>query len=343
MNPIDNPRSPAGHSGQFPAVRLRRLRTHPALRRMLDLPLPAPERLLWPVFLAAGRDIRQPVPELPGMLRVSPDRLAEILDPAVAQGIGGILLFGAAPDKGKDEAGSFSVHPDNPVLQTLCLVRERHPGLLLFTDICLCPYTRHGGCGIAKGNDIDNDATLPLLAQMAAAHARAGAHVVAPSAMMDGQVAALRTRLDTEGHSGVLVMSYAVKFASALYGPFRAAMDSCPASGTDRSTCQASPGNLGAALREGRLDEAEGADILMVKPALPYLDVLCRLRATTDLPLAAYQVGGEYAMLAALAEKGLGRLPDLIRETLVAMSRAGADIIIAYWADRYRELLDHAR
>jgi porphobilinogen synthase len=308
---------------------------------MLDLPVPGPERLVWPVFLVPGKGVREPVPELPCIFRVSPDRLPEILEPVVAQGIGGILLFGAAPAKAKDDMGSFAIHPDNPVLQALSLVRQRHPGLLLLTDVCLCPYTRHGGCGIAKEGDIDNDSTLPLLAAMAAAHAAAGAHLVAPSAMMDGQVAALRTRLDVDGHSEVLVMSYAVKFASALYGPFRAAMDSTPAHG-DRRTCQSAPGNLRAALREAVLDEAEGADILMVKPALPYLDVLSQLRAATDLPLAAYQVSGEYAMLAALAEKGLANLPDLVRESMVAMSRAGADIIITYWADRYCKLMGEA-
>jgi porphobilinogen synthase len=310
---------------------------------MLDLPVPGPERLVWPVFLVPGKGIREPISELPGICRHSPDRLAEILEPVVAQGVGGILLFGAAPAKAKDAQGSFAVHPGNPVLQALPLLRKRFPGLLLATDVCLCPYTSHGGCGVLDGcgTDIDNDATLPLLAAMAAAHAAAGAHLVAPSAMMDGQVAALRARLDEDGHTGILTMSYAVKFASSLYGPFRAAMDSTPARG-DRRTCQAAPGNLRAALREAVLDEAEGADILMVKPALPYLDVLSRLRATTDLPLAAYQVSGEYAMLAALAEKGLANLPDLVRESMVAMSRAGADIIITYWADRHRTLMGEA-
>jgi porphobilinogen synthase len=257
----------------------------------------------------------------------------------VPTGIGGILIFGLAPAATKDTVGSAAYADDGVVPQAIKAVRRAFPGLTIFTDVCLCAYTTHGHCGIlAPDGSVDNDATLPVLSRIAVAHAAAGADAVAPSAMMDGQVAALRNALDAAQCVDTLIMSYSTKFASALYGPFRDAERSAPQSGNRRGY-QASCGDLRQALRESRLDQAEGADILMVKPALFHLDVLTRLRMQTDLPIAAYNVSGEYAMLIATAERGWGDLDALIRESVIAMARAGADIIISYWAPRWHTLL----
>jgi porphobilinogen synthase len=323
----------------FPAVRMRRLRATEGLRRMTGLALPGPEKFVWPVFVVPGKQRREAIGALPGQFRLSTDMLLRELEPVVAQGIGGVLLFGVPAAASKDARGSGAVHPKGAVQQAIRAIRRAFPELVVMSDVCLCAYTAHGHCGVlnAQGG-VDNDATLKLLAQVAVSHAAAGAQIVAPSAMMDGQVMAIRAALDAAEFSDVGLMSYSTKFASALYGPFRDAEQSAPQSG-DRRGYQGDAADLRAALRESALDEAEGADILMVKPALFYLDVITRLRARTDLPIAAYNVSGEYAMLWATAERGWGDLRAMVRESMVALARSGTDIFISYWAHRYQELL----
>ena len=271
---------------------------------------------------------------MPGQYRLSTDQLLRELEPVAKQGIGGVMIFGV-PDGGKDARGSAAAAPNGAVQRAIRDIRREFPEFVVLSDVCLCAYTDHGHCGVLnKRGDVDNDATLKLLAKMAASHATAGAHFVAPSAMMDGQVAAIRTALDAAGYSETGLMSYSSKFASAMYGPFREAEQSVPKSG-DRRGYQASAADLRTALRESALDEAEGADILMVKPALFYLDVITRLRERTELPIAAYNVSGEYAMLHATAARGWGDLRGMVRESILALTRAGTDIIISYWANRY--------
>ncbi len=323
----------------FPETRLRRLRRTPSISRMVSMPVPGPEKFIWPVFLVSGSDIEEPLHSLPGQHRYSPDALIVALEPVVAQGVGGILLFGSCPDIKKDAKATFAFSKENPVLQAIPLIRGAYPELTIFTDVCICPYTEQGLCGIpGEDGNVDNDLTLPILAKMALAHAEAGAHSVAPSAMMDGQVSAIRLELDRNSMQDTLIMSYSSKFCSAMYGPFRDALSSTPVEG-GRHDCQVSPSDPASALRESQLDEEEGADILMVKPVIFYLDILAELRRQTLLPVAAYNVSGEYAMLNALAESGGGNLREMVRESITAMSRAGADIIIAYWASRYDELV----
>ena len=328
----------------YPERRLRRLRQTPRLRQMLEMALPGPGRLLWPVFVSEGHGAKQPIEAMPGQFRYSPDTLLEALAPVSEMGIGGILLFGVVPTDRKDETGQSAASPTGIVPQTVRLVRERFPDLVVFTDVCLCAYTRHGHCGpLDRRGEVDNDAAVALLARVAGAHADAGATGVAPSAMMDGQVQAIRQTLSAAGHAGTLIMSYSTKFASSFYGPFREAGGSSPRHG-DRRGYQASFADPRRALLESALDEAEGADILMVKPALCYLDVLARLRERTDLPIAAYNVSGEYSMLIASAERGWGDLHGMARESIMGIARAGADIVISYWANRYAEVLrDDAR
>lgn len=322
----------------FPEVRLRRLRRPAAMRRMLDAPLPGPEKFMWPVFVRCGEGIREPLSAMPGQSRMSPDVLLEALAPVVASGVGGVLLFGLPDAAQKDAYGRAACAADGPVPQAIRLIRNTYPDLVVATDVCVCAYTSHGHCGpLAANGDVDNDAANVVLAEMALSHAAAGAHVVAPSAMMDGQVATVRRALDETGFGHTAIMAYSTKFASGCYGPFREAEDSSPQGG-DRQGYQTSYRNLPLALRESALDQAEGADMVMVKPALFYLDVVARLRAQTNLPLAVYNVSGEYAMLIATAEKGWGDLRALVRESLSAMTRAGADILISYWANRYNEI-----
>jgi len=323
----------------YPERRMRRLRQTPRIRRMFEMELPGPGRFLWPVFVVEGQGLKQPIEAMPGQFRYSPDMLVEALKPVTEMGIGGILLFGAISNDRKNESGEPACDPGGIVPQTVRLVRRRFPDLVVFTDLCLCAYTSHGHCGpLDRHGNVDNDAANAALARAALAHAVAGAHGVAPSAMMDGQVVAVRGALDAAGFSGTLVMSYSTKFASAFYEPFRDAEQSAPRAG-DRRGYQASPADLRQALRESLLDAEEGADILMVKPALCYLDVITHLRQRTDLPIAAYNVSGEYAMMIAAAERGWGELQRMVREALLAIARAGADIIISYWAPRWREFL----
>ncbi len=323
----------------FPEMRLRRLRQNAALRDMLSLPMPAPEKFVWPVFVVPGEGRNEPIEAMPGQCRMSPDVLVEELKPVRDMGIRAMLVFGVVEDDGlKDGVGSAAYDEDGVVQRAVRRVREEHPDLLAFTDVCLCAYTEHGHCGpLDDAGNVDNDAANEVLAKVALSHAAAGADVVAPSAMMDGQVRALRTALDSANFAQTLVMSYSTKFASNMYGPFRDAEHSAPQGG-DRSGYQAPFGDLRQALRESELDEGEGADILMVKPSLLYLDVLCRLRERTDLPIAVYNVSGEYSMLIASADRGWGDLRGMVRESTTALVRAGADIIISYWANRYNEL-----
>ncbi len=323
----------------FPEVRMRRLRRTEALRRLFDVPLPAPSKWIWPTFVVEGSGRREEIGAMPGQYRLSVDQLARELEPVAAAGIGGVLLFGQVEQVRKDATGSAAFDDRLAVQQAVREIKRRYPGLVVMTDVCLCAYTAHGHCGpLAQDGEVDNDAALDLLRRVAVSHAAAGADVVAPSAMMDGQVAALREGLDEAGFQQALIMSYSTKFASSLYGPFRDAEQSSPGKG-NRKGYQASYGDLRQALRESDLDEAEGADILMVKPALFYLDVITRLRERTDLPLAAYNVSGEYAMLLATAERGWGELKEMVRESLTAISRSGADLVITYWASRYAEIM----
>lgn len=322
----------------FPEVRLRRLRQTPGIRRMLETPLPRPEKLIWPAFVIPGTNQRQPIDSMPGQARLSIDQLLHDLDPLVQTGLGGILLFGLAEPHEKDPHGHAAHDPNGTVQQAITAIKKEFPHLTLVADVCVCAYTDHGHCGtLNPAGQVDNDATLNNLARVALSHAQAGADIVAPSSMMDGQVRALRTALDQQHFDQTLIMAYSTKFASSLYGPFRDAEKSAPGSG-DRKAYQAAPGDPRTALRESELDEAEGADILMLKPSLFYLDILTQLRANTNLPLAAYNVSGEYSMLHATAERGWGDLHAMARESLLSLTRAGADILITYWANQYAQL-----
>jgi len=322
----------------YPEVRLRRLRRTPALRRMFDLPAPGPEKFVWPVFVKQGTGIREPIDAMPGQSRMSADVLLKELDRVVGMGIGSVLLFGLVESADKDASGSAACDERGAVQQAIRKIRKKFPDLVIASDVCVCAYTSHGHCGpLAESGDVDNDAANAVLAKMAVSHAAAGADMVAPSAMMDGQVAAIRQALDAAGFQQTLLMSYSTKFASSMYGPFREAEESAPQKG-DRRGYQASFGDLRQALRESRFDEEEGADILMLKPSLFYLDILARMRDRTDLPIAVYNVSGEYSMLIAAAERGWGDLKAMVRESTTALARAGADLIISYWANRYEEI-----
>ena len=309
--------------------RPRRTRETAAWRRLVRETRLRPAQLLLPVFVVPGAGRREPVEAMPGVERVSPDLAVEAARAAAGAGVGGLLLFGV-PDA-KDAQGTGAWDPGGPVPATLRAVREAGLDLVLAADVCLCEYTDHGHCGVLDGRSVDNDATLPLLARAAAAYAEAGADVVAPSAMMDGQVAALREGLDAAGHPRVAVMAYASKHASAFYGPFREAAGSTPSFG-DRRSYQMDPANGREAMREMELDAAEGADFLMVKPALTSLDLLAEARRRFDLPLAAYQVSGEFAMLEAASQRGWIDRRRAALEALTAIARAGADVLITYYA-----------
>ncbi len=313
----------------FPHTRLRRLRTSPAMRRMVRSTQVTPDDLVYPLFACPGRDVREPIASMTGCYHFSPDRIAAEAAEAASLGIPAVLLFGLP--QAKDATGSEAWAEDNAVCQAVRAIKKTGADLVVITDVCLCAYTDHGHCGVVRDGRIDNDATLELLARTAVAHARAGADVVAPSDMMDGRVAAIRRALDDEGLIEVSILSYAAKFASAFYGPFREAAHSTPGFG-DRKTYQMDPAADRQALHEIELDIAEGADIVMVKPALAYLDVLCRARQRFDVPLAAYHVSGEYMMLHAAAREGLVDLEACALEVLTAIKRAGADIILTYFA-----------
>jgi porphobilinogen synthase len=311
------------------AERPRRLRTSPALRALVRETRLDPAQLIAPLFVISGREKRDEIPSLVGHHRMTPDLALREAHRFAELGIGGVLLFGI-PDS-KDPNGSGAEDPRGPVPETLRLLRAEGLPLALAADVCLCEYTSHGHCGVLHGEKVDNDATLPRLAAAAIAYAEAGADIVGPSAMMDGQVAALRSGLDAAGFDGVAIMAYASKHASSFYGPFREAAGSTPSFG-DRKSYQMDPANAHEALREMQLDADEGADILMVKPAITSLDLLARARQRFDLPLAAYQVSGEAAMIEAAAERGWIDRRGAILESLTAIARAGAGTVITYFA-----------
>jgi porphobilinogen synthase len=320
----------------FPDIRLRRLRRTPSLRRLFDMPMPGPEKFMWPVFVVEGSGQRQVIDAMPHQYRLSKDMLIEELKPVVDSGVSSVLIFGLVDDAQKDACGSAACEEGGVVQEAVRAVKQAYPNLVVFTDVCLCAYTEHGHCGpLNSVGDVENDASNEMLAKVAVSHAAAGADCVAPSAMMDGQVQAIREALTEGGFKETLLMSYSTKFASAMYGPFRDAEQSAPQKG-DRQGYQASYGDLRQAMRESELDEAEGADILMVKPSLFYLDILVRLREQTDLPVAAYNVSGEYSMLIATAERGWGDLKGMVRESTMALARSGTDLFISYWANQYR-------
>jgi len=322
----------------FPETRLRRLRQSAGIRKMLDAPLPGPEKFIWPAFVIDGAAKREPIEAMPGQSRLSVDQLLIDLEPVVDSGVGGLLLFGLVEDSEKDHAGTAAYNDKGTVQRAIREVKDKFPELVVTADVCVCAYTDHGHCGpLTEAGDVDNDAANEILAKIATSYAAAGADIVAPSSMMDGQVQAIRTALDANAFDQTLLMSYSTKFASAMYGPFRDAEKSTPGKG-DRKGYQASYGDLRTALRESELDEAEGADMLMVKPSLFYLDVLAKIREATDLPIAAYNVSGEYSMLHATAERGWGDLKGMVQESTAALVRAGADILISYWANQYNEL-----
>ena len=323
----------------FPGTRLRRLRRTPTMRRMLDAPLPGPEKFIWPVFVTEG-DGEEAITSMPGQYRYGIAPLLDAVAAVAESGVSGILIFGVPNNAVKNGTGAAATSPTGIVQRAVAAVKSRCPDLLVCTDVCLCAYTSHGHCGpLDDSGNVDNDAANRILAETAVSHADAGADIVAPSAMMDGQVQAIRAALDGDGHAQTVLMSYSTKFASSMYGPFRDAGHSAPGNG-DRKGYQASYRDVRQALRESIMDEDEGADILMVKPSLFYLDVLARLRDRTDLPIAAYNVSGEYAMLIATAERGWGELAPMVRESTAALVRAGTDIIISYWANRYAEIFE---
>ncbi|MBM4273615.1 MAG: porphobilinogen synthase [Deltaproteobacteria bacterium] len=316
--------------------RPRRLRRRDALRKMVRETFLRREDLIYPMFAVPGKGVLEEVGSMPGVCRFSPDLLAEEAKSVAGLGIPAVLLFGL-PQK-KDDTGSEAASPKGAVQQAVRRLKKEVPGLVVITDVCLCGYTSHGHCGVIERNEIDNDATLELLAQVALSHAEAGADIVAPSDMMDGRVAAIREALDERGFEMVPILSYAVKYASSFYGPFRDAAASAPQFG-DRKSYQMDPANAREALREAMLDVEEGADILMVKPALPFLDILAQLRQEFNLPLAAYQVSGEYSMIKAAAQKGWLNEEAVMLESLISIKRAGADLILTYFAKEAAGLL----
>ncbi len=325
----------------FPAERPRRLRRTKELRALVRETTLEPRHLVLPLFFHAALTERRAIPSMPGVSQLPVARAADEARRARELGLGGVLLFGL-PER-KDPRGDCGADPDGPVPRAIRAMKDAVPELVVMADVCVDEYTDHGHCGVlatdARGRtDVDNDATLEVLARIALAYARAGADVVAPSDMMDGRVGRIRGALDGDGYAETLILSYAVKYASAFYGPFRDAAECAPKFG-DRASYQMDPGNAREALREARLDVEEGADMLMVKPALPYLDVLAKVRAETTLPLAAYNVSGEYAMLKAAAAAGMIDEARAVLEILTSIRRAGADFVLTYHAGEAARLL----
>jgi porphobilinogen synthase len=321
----------------FPATRMRRLRKSGVLREMVRETELSPADLVLPMFVQLGEDERTPVEAMPGVDRLSISHAVEEAGSAHALGVPAVLLFGVPADK--DEQGSGAYDDEGVVQLAVRALKEAHPDLVVITDVCLCSYTSHGHCGVLTGDGtVDNDVTLELLAKAAISHAAAGADAVAPSDMMDGRVGALRAQLDAEGYKELPIIAYSAKFASAYYGPFREAADSAPAFG-DRRSYQMDPANADEAVREALLDVEEGADVVMVKPALAYLDVIRRVKEATRVPVAAYNVSGEYALVKAAAAAGYVDERALVLETLTGIRRAGADIVITYHAKDVAEWL----
>jgi porphobilinogen synthase len=313
----------------YPATRMRRLRRTQALRDLVRESELGPGHLIQPLFVVAGEGLREPVASMPGIERFSISELVGEAAEVVDAGIKAVILFGIPADK--DEQGSGAFDDEGVVQMAVRALKEAQPDLTVITDVCLCEYTTHGHCGFVRDGELDNDITIELLAKTAISQAEAGADAVAPSAMADGQVAAIRHQLDEEGHPGVPILAYSAKYASAFYGPFREAAESTPEFG-DRRGYQMDPANAAEAVREAKLDLDEGADMVMVKPAVPYLDVIRRVKAETEAPLAAFQVSGEYSMLKAAAANGWIEERPAVLETLTGIRRAGADVIVTYYA-----------
>jgi porphobilinogen synthase len=320
----------------FPVTRLRRFRRTAALRTLVRETRLSLDDFVYPLFAVPGEGVERPLEGLPGIAQRSVDRLCDEAEAAHRAGVSAVILFGIPEEK--DEAGSGAYDDDGIVQQALRALRERAPGLVLLTDVCLCEYTSHGHCGLVEGDEVLNDVSLELLAKTAVSHAEAGADAVCPSDMMDGRVGAIRGALDGDGFEQVPIVAYSAKYASAFYGPFREAAESTPAFG-DRRSYQMDPPNVREALRECELDLAEGADAIMVKPALPYLDVIRAARERFDAPLLAYNVSGEYGMVKAAAARGWLDERQAALEGLTAIKRAGADVIVSYWTRELAEWL----
>ena len=316
--------------------RTRRLRTSEGIRRLVRETKLSVDDLVYPLFIEEGTDIETEIESMPGIKRFSLDRISKELEEVVSLKIPAVLLFGI-PSK-KDEEGTETWNDDGIMQQAIRFIKKNYPSLYVITDVCFCEYTSHGHCGIIHENDVDNDATLVNIAKQVVSHAKAGVDMVAPSGMMDGTIDMIRQSLDNTGYTNLPIMAYSVKYASAYYGPFRDAADSAPCFG-DRKTYQMDPSNRDEAMREATFDDQEGADILMVKPALSYLDIIRDLKNNFDRPIACYNVSGEYSMIKAAAEKGWIDGEKVMLESLLSMKRAGADIIITYFAKEVARLL----
>ncbi|BBO72507.1 delta-aminolevulinic acid dehydratase [Desulfosarcina alkanivorans] len=321
----------------FPDYRPRRMRSSEALRRMVRETALSVNDFILPLFAIDGKAVKNPIEAMPGNYQLSVDNLVKVARQAYGMGIPGVILFGI-PSK-KDPLGTQAYARDGIVQRAVKAVKDKVPEMVVITDVCLCEYTDHGHCGFVDGHTVDNDATLDLLAKAALSHANAGADMVAPSDMMDGRVAEIRAVLDENDYSRIPIMSYAAKYCSAYYGPFREAAQSAPKFG-DRRTYQMDPANAREAIREVTMDVEEGADIIMVKPALAYLDIICRIRDEVDLPLAAYNVSGEFSMIKAAEKMGWIDGQKVMMETLTAIKRAGADMILTYFAMEAAALMD---
>jgi porphobilinogen synthase len=317
--------------------RTRRLRKTEGIRRLVRENRLTVDDLIYPLFIEEGNSIELEIESMPGIKRFSLDRISKELDEVVSLNIPAVLLFGIPTNK--DEVGSETWNDNGIIQQAIRFIKQNYPGLYVITDVCFCEFTSHGHCGVIHNNDLDNDATLPNLARQVVSHAKAGADMVAPSGMLDGMIATMREALDNTGFYDLPIMSYAVKYASAFYGPFRDAVDSAPSFG-DRRTYQMDPANRDEGLREANFDDQEGADILMVKPAMSYLDIVRDLKTNFDRPIACYNVSGEYAMIKAADAKGWIDGERVMMESLLSMKRAGADIIITYFAKEVARLLN---
>jgi porphobilinogen synthase len=322
---------------QFPEYRARRLRKNENFRRLIREISLSVDDLVYPLFAVPGKSVKKPITSMPGQFQLSVDYIAKEAQKAHELGIPAVLLFGIPAKKDEMATGAFA--KDGIVQQAVKRIKNEVPDILVITDVCLCEYTSHGHCGMLEKDCVQNDATLEVLAETAISQARAGADMVAPSAMMDGQVAAIREALDENSFEDLPIMAYAAKYASSFYGPFREAAESAPQFG-DRKSYQMDPANADEAIREMSLDVGEGADIIMVKPALAYLDIICRAKQEFDLPLAAYNVSGEYSMIKAAAQLGWLDEEKAMIESLTAIKRAGADIIITYFAPQMARLLN---
>ncbi|MGV8058123.1 MAG: porphobilinogen synthase [Smithellaceae bacterium] len=322
---------------QFPEYRPRRLRKNENFRRLIRETRLSVNDFIYPLFVVPGKNVKKPIQSMPGNFQMSIDNIVAEVQKARDLGIPGILLFGIPARKDDLATGAFA--KDGIIQQAIRRIKNEVQDILVITDVCLCEYTSHGHCGMIEKGAVDNDTTLEVLAETAVSHARAGADMVAPSAMMDGQIAAIREGLDENNFESIPIMAYAAKYASCFYGPFREAAQSAPQFG-DRRDYQMDPANGDEAIREITLDVAEGADIIMVKPALAYLDIICRAKQEFDLPLAAYNVSGEYSMIKAAAQMGWLDEEKAMLESLTAIKRAGADIIITYWAMQAAQVLN---